>query len=286
MQQKQLYSIGQTAKICMISIQTLRFYDKIGLLEPSYIDAQNGYRYYSSSDILRIKIIQDLRCMDFSLEEIGIILKRNQESEIIELMKAKREETLEKIKALENMAFTIQNRIEHLELQQTLRQQFQNHDLYVELKILPERYVAFERRKSACNMETYIMRFTELFTLVNRNHFCPDGHIMTIYHENIMEFDRNDSDIEVCVPIAEEKEPNSLVRTIPGGLYITASYCGVGNEERCKQVYSRLLDWMTDQGYEEEGPVIEQYNTEWTRMINVDDMMIEMQIPIRKTLTL
>ena len=40
-------SIGQMARINHISIQTLRLYDKMGLLKPVAVDAGSGYRYYS-----------------------------------------------------------------------------------------------------------------------------------------------------------------------------------------------------------------------------------------------
>lgn len=44
-----LLSIGQVSEICRISVKTLRYYDKIGLLKPVYIDSASRYRYYSKS---------------------------------------------------------------------------------------------------------------------------------------------------------------------------------------------------------------------------------------------
>ena len=48
---KNLFSIGEIAKLQNISRQTLLFYDKIGLFCPAYTDPDNGYRYYSSSQL-------------------------------------------------------------------------------------------------------------------------------------------------------------------------------------------------------------------------------------------
>ncbi|MGL4955400.1 MAG: MerR family DNA-binding transcriptional regulator, partial [Cetobacterium sp.] len=42
-----IFSIGETAKLNNITIQTLRHYDKEGLLKPSHIDQDTKYRYYS-----------------------------------------------------------------------------------------------------------------------------------------------------------------------------------------------------------------------------------------------
>ena len=43
--------IGEFAKICGTKITVLRHYDKEGLLEPDYVDAFTGYRYYSNEQI-------------------------------------------------------------------------------------------------------------------------------------------------------------------------------------------------------------------------------------------
>ncbi|WP_434369237.1 MerR family DNA-binding transcriptional regulator [Peribacillus frigoritolerans] len=42
-------SIGEMAKLRGVTVDTLRHYDKIGLLKPFHIDPETGYRYYSIS---------------------------------------------------------------------------------------------------------------------------------------------------------------------------------------------------------------------------------------------
>ena len=44
---KEYYRIGETASLMGITTQTLRFYDKIGLVKPIKIDPRTGYRYYA-----------------------------------------------------------------------------------------------------------------------------------------------------------------------------------------------------------------------------------------------
>ena len=60
---------GDLAKIANISLRTLRYYDKIGLLKPSQI-APNGYRQYNEEDLIRLQKILLLKKLGFSLEEI------------------------------------------------------------------------------------------------------------------------------------------------------------------------------------------------------------------------
>lgn len=40
-------SIGEFSNICKVTTKTLRYYAEIGLLQPSEIDPENGYRYYA-----------------------------------------------------------------------------------------------------------------------------------------------------------------------------------------------------------------------------------------------
>ena len=41
------FSIDEISKFSKITKYTLRYYDKIGLFRPAYVDPDNGYRYYS-----------------------------------------------------------------------------------------------------------------------------------------------------------------------------------------------------------------------------------------------
>ena len=69
--------IGQLAEITGVSVQTLRYYGRIGILLPDYTDEYNSYRYYHRSAISRISNIKLLQGSGFSLKEIQEILKED-----------------------------------------------------------------------------------------------------------------------------------------------------------------------------------------------------------------
>jgi len=68
-----ILSIGEAAKFAGVSVQTLRHYDKLGLLAPSHVSAA-GYRRYSERDCERLQMIRALREVGFDLETIGQLL--------------------------------------------------------------------------------------------------------------------------------------------------------------------------------------------------------------------
>ena len=43
------------AKLTGVSVRTLHYYDEIGLLKPSSVDKQNGYRFYDENALLRMQ---------------------------------------------------------------------------------------------------------------------------------------------------------------------------------------------------------------------------------------
>ncbi|MDB7979973.1 MerR family transcriptional regulator [Faecalicoccus pleomorphus] len=71
------YSTGQFAKLANVTERTIRYYDKIGLLKPSFV-MDNGYRRYTQSDLLKLQKILSLKHMGFSLEEIYPMVSKEQ----------------------------------------------------------------------------------------------------------------------------------------------------------------------------------------------------------------
>lgn len=65
---KEYYRIGETASLMGITTQTLRFYDKIGLVKPIKIDPRTGYRYYAYEQFHFIDRIKPL----FAIIVLGI----------------------------------------------------------------------------------------------------------------------------------------------------------------------------------------------------------------------
>ena len=69
-----MLSIGEFSNICKVSTKTLRYYAEIGLLEPSEVNPENGYRYYAIEQLEKMLFINRLKAYAFSLDEIKEIL--------------------------------------------------------------------------------------------------------------------------------------------------------------------------------------------------------------------
>lgn len=66
---QKLYAIGEFSKLTDVSIDTLRYYDKIGLLSPEQTDANSSYRYYAHTQLNKLDIIKICRELGLSLAQ-------------------------------------------------------------------------------------------------------------------------------------------------------------------------------------------------------------------------
>ena len=65
-----LYRIGEFSALTGLSIRTLRYYDEIDLFKPEEVDLFTNYRYYKEEQLDDIRLINELKEIGFSLDEI------------------------------------------------------------------------------------------------------------------------------------------------------------------------------------------------------------------------
>lgn len=68
-----MMNIGQLAKQCGVSTDTIRYYEKEGLLHQP-VRQSNGYRLYQTQDLARVQFICMAKRLGFSLVEIRHLL--------------------------------------------------------------------------------------------------------------------------------------------------------------------------------------------------------------------
>jgi len=106
------YTVKQLAKLSNVSVRTLHWYDKIGLLKPAYY-GDNNYRYYEEEQLLTLQQILFFRELGFKLHDIQRMLVSNDFDKIKALHTHK--QALEKnIKCMNKLIRTIDKTISHL----------------------------------------------------------------------------------------------------------------------------------------------------------------------------
>lgn len=105
---KDLYSIGETASLLGVTIATLRYYEKIGLLLPHYIDPKTGYRYYTFNQFHYIDRTKYLQGFGIPLKDIKEIINSGSVDKLLPFLKQQKQNYELELKKIENTINDIQ----------------------------------------------------------------------------------------------------------------------------------------------------------------------------------
>ncbi len=101
------YTTGAFAKMANVSLRTIRYYDKMGLLKPS-ASTQAGYRLYTDRDFVRLQRILTLKYLGFSLEEIRELSVRDTDADYVkQSLKLQRDLIEKRIEGLQLVCETL-----------------------------------------------------------------------------------------------------------------------------------------------------------------------------------
>lgn len=106
-------SIGKMAKFNNVTVETLRHYDKIGLLKPNCIDKTTGYRYYSIKQSAVLDMIIYMKALGMPLETIKEQFDKEDVEVIKKLLHEQNRNINEKIAELSRMKNAIEVCIEN-----------------------------------------------------------------------------------------------------------------------------------------------------------------------------
>ena len=180
--------IKEFAEQIGVSVRTLHYYDEIGLLKPSEVDVQNGYRFYDERSLERMQEILFYRELDFSLKTIAQILsspdydKQQALTRQRKLLLAKKERLEQLINALDGLekgeGFMKNNEYEKLknEYAEEVRQRWGSTDAYKES----------QQRNTDFNKEAVLLdEVFEEFAELNRSGISPDNEAAKIQVEKL-----------------------------------------------------------------------------------------------------
>ncbi|MGP1906957.1 MerR family transcriptional regulator [Metabacillus sp. JX24] len=292
MDEKDYYTIGEAAKLCGTAASTLRYYDQINLLKPAGLNKITNYRYYTFKDLAKIRIIQNLRELNFSIGDISKMLEEDTLPNQLTVMKKKRDEIEDEIYELKKKAASINQRIENMEKELTIIQSDSASDSIISTAWQPARKILSLRKQTErANLSVYVHYFNELIELAKKEKMIPSGNLMLIHHHiNVnqlfkqKEFQSMMKDLEVCMP-AGQLQDSPFISEIPEGMYLSMITKGMAGKDTFIDIYSRIQKWLIENNYRAAGPLIDLLHTD---MISLqpdqiaENILTEVQILIEK----
>ena len=80
-------TIGELAKLSGTTTKTIRYYERIGLIQPAK-RGDNSYRYYRDSQVQQLRFIRRTQALGLTLAEIGELMELAREVRCNELRAA------------------------------------------------------------------------------------------------------------------------------------------------------------------------------------------------------
>ena len=264
-----LYKIGMFAAMNHITVKTLRFYEEQGLLMPAQTNQENGYRYYTLSQMAVIHQITALKQAGFTLEEIARIRSGADEEGVLQ---KKKSELIAKIAELTRQIAVVDG---------FLSKQKTGLAAPVLVKTIPETTVAAMKTRLA-SYDSLFEVMPEMGALMEKTG-CECA-LPEYCFTNYLEPGYKDEDIlvEICEAVTGAKQEI-------GGLYFrtlpeiqAACIFHRGSYGTLPESYEAVLRFIEENGYEIAGAIRESYiDGVW----NQDDdsgWLTEIQIPVRK----
>ncbi|MBP3953612.1 MerR family transcriptional regulator [Bacillus suaedae] len=269
---KNLFTIGEIAKLHNVTMKTLRYYDEIGLLEPIQIDENNGYRYYSTEQFEQLNTIQYLKKLGFSLKEIKSHLDHRDIDGFLALLEKQKKLTEQKINELEQVNRRFQNRMNDI----TLAQEITELEV-VKIKEIKERKVVrlVEKIHSEPELEVSLRQLENLANMNSSIFIGGVGLTVDINDLNNQTFTKYNS---IFILTEEEDIEGPLVTTFQKGTYASIYYRGDHNHSF--QYYKILLDYIKKHDLQIIGDAIERTIIDHYISKNKEDYLTEIQIQV------
>lgn len=273
----QKLSIGQMAELNHVSEQTLRLYDKEGLLVPRCVDPVTGYRYYHITQSAKLDLIQNMKVYGMTLRQIRSFLDSNDPAALRALLTEQAASIEERIRQLRRSQSAITRTLDNYRRYEAMPR---NGEIFLEY--IPERRIFryscdvnyFEQDESGYEymlrqMKTNLVAnnmplsyFTNIGTIIRREHLVPDE----LFSNEVFLF-------------VDEGDSSQAMETLPA-----ASYLCLCSDEFSMEAENvrRLLDYVQTRGCEIAGDYICEVVVDFP-MFDFDRrrMFYKAQIPVR-----
>lgn len=273
----QKLSIGQMAELNHVSEQTLRLYDKEGLLVPRCVDPVTGYRYYHIIQSAKLDLIQNMKVYGMTLRQIRSFLDSNDPAALREMLSEQADSIEERIRQLRRSQSAITRTLDNYRRYEAMPR---NGEIFLEY--IPERRIFryscdvnyFDQDESGYEymlrqMKTNLVAnnmplsyFTNIGTIIRREHLVPDA----LFSNEVFLF-------------VDEDDSSQAMETLPA-----ASYLCLCSDEFSMEAANvrRLLDYVQTRGCEIAGDYICEVVVDFPMLdFNRRRMFYKAQIPVR-----
>ena len=270
-----LLSITELAKLRQVTSETLRYYDRIGLITPDYVDPQTRYRYYSIRQYEKLGTIKELRQLGMSIHDITDYFSGRNLRKSHQLLLHQLELLEEEIRKQQLLSEILRRKL-HFLSEITPPPPVDK----VFCRAFPQRYMitfgepaggSREHAFAFTRQERYLDEVAPILAS-DRIGVYADWHLL----------EPSDDYIPAVPMIFVERDAieSEHKRTIPPGDYLCMNYRR-GELERYHPSFARLHTYMAEHGWVLNGMIFQFYKIDVTLTSDPDETLMEIQVPVR-----
>ena len=212
------FTIGEAAKEAHATAETLRHYDRIGLVHPSKRERETGYRYYTQDDIVRLHTVRALQQMDLPLKKIQEILREDDLNAVVAFLEEAERKAEEKIAALQRAKEKI--RLAKADYEEKLRGQESAGQLTV--RTIPERAILLSdslESPALDNLWGYLRHFYAMLEAPLREQFQLEDAAGILFKRGVARM----------FALCKRYVPVDAIEILPAGKYLCGARSGRHN---------------------------------------------------------
>lgn len=152
-----LISIGELSQLTGIGVKSLRYYERINVLKPAYVNPDSGYRYYSLDQVHAIDIITACIELDIPLKELAEFTEHDNIINLRKFLNKGKQIAEKKIKALNKVL----RAVSELEKKIDLAESYPMGQIYT--RELPKMYLRVEHCSSPIDEMSLLQMIKSFF---------------------------------------------------------------------------------------------------------------------------
>ncbi len=261
-----MLTIGEFAWLSQVTVETLRHYDRVGLLKPIDQDRFTGYRHYSLDQLPRLTRILVLKDLGLPLAEIAHLLDQEvTASEIRGILEVKQAELEQQIREAQQRLTRVEAHLRQIEMEGKMP------DYAVLVKTVSAQWIASVRDQMPWSGQDILgpaitRMFDEVGEHLGRHKVAVVGPAIALWHESSFihtEVNQEEMDLETALPIGTPigtpvpAGGRVQVRQVPQGeVAYTVHH---GDFSGLPLAKGAVFAWIERNGYRRAGPIREVY---------------------------
>lgn len=205
------FLISEFAKLRDININSLRYYEKLGLLKPAYVDEKNNYRYYSAEQLqLLNKIILCVQ-LGIPLKEMAEYIDDNGNLQSQKLLEQGKIAAQKRIAEMQNNLNYIEASLKNIEE----NKKFANRKGIYFRNFKARKVITTEFYHGEIDIKKIISQVSEIYKIAQKNNFFP-----VLPAGQILELDKDgEINIRFFLEILNCQNEHPQVQILPEGEY-------------------------------------------------------------------